>query len=163
MLLALVFALFSPAAAVCDDAAFHQFDFWRGAWEVRVFGEPGPPVGHNRIDPIAGGCALQEFWTSAQGKTGTSLNLYNPVDQTWRQLWVSDQGYQLDITGGWSDGAMRMDGEIVYYDGRRYPFRGVWTPRDDGSVRQTFHEYREDAWQPWFDGLYTPSKATAVP
>jgi hypothetical protein len=35
------------------------------------------------------GCLLVEHWRNTQGGTGTSINLYNPVDDRWRQLWVS--------------------------------------------------------------------------
>lgn len=142
------------AFAACDAPAFRQFDFWLGRWTVTQVGQPDRPLGQNKISAIDGGCAILEQWTSRRGSTGTSLNLYDPVDDRWRQIWVSDQGYQLEIAGGWSEGAMRLEGEIIYYDGRRYPFRGAWMAGEDGSVRQIFHEKRDGEWQLWFEGHY---------
>lgn len=141
--------------APCHDEAFRQFDFWLGTWRVSPADDPDTLAGYNRIEAIDGGCALLERWTSANRITGTSLNIYNPVTRQWRQLWVSAQEYSIDIRGGWMDGAMRMDGEITYYNGVLLPFRGVWTPLEDGSVRQTFHQKEGEEWVSWFDGIYT--------
>ena len=141
--------------SICTDEPFRQFDFWLGQWSVARANAPDTELGTNSIRAIDAGCGLLEQWTSAGGSTGTSLNVYNPITRTWRQIWVSDQGYSIDIEGGWSDGAMRMQGEIFYGDGRRRPIRGSWTPDDDGTVRQTFHEQHDGQWRLWFDGIYT--------
>ena len=53
---------------------------------------------------------------------------------------------------------MVLEGTIYGY-GRNQssPFRGTWTPNEDGTVRQFFELFSadEDKWNPWFDGLYT--------
>jgi len=155
--MAIFLIMMAPGAwAACDGGAFDQFDFWVGEWTVHPVGKPDSVAGRNRISRIDGGCAVLERWTSAGGSTGSSLNFYNPVSEQWRQIWVADQGYSIDIAGGWTDGAMRLTGEITYYDGRKARFRGVWTPMDDGRVRQTFHQHDGEAWQLWFDGMYVP-------
>ena len=35
---------------------------------------------------------LQENWISNTVNKGTSYNYFNPVDTTWNQLWLDNQG-----------------------------------------------------------------------
>jgi len=136
---------------------FRAFDFWLGDWEV-FNRKNGQAVGKNSISAIESGCALLEEWTSSNGNTGTSLNLYNPLTQSWRQLWVSN-GYNIDISGGPNDqGHMVLEGRIHYYQGQTKAFRGTWSALENGDVRQYFQEFDKDSasWTDWFDGIYKP-------
>lgn len=137
---------------------FNDFDFWLGSWRVTARAND-QHAGDNVITKIEANCAIQENWTNAGGGTGMSLNYYNPSSDKWRQIWISAPGYIIDIEGGLVDGAMVLEGAVMAYsDGIEHSFRGTWTPNEDGTVRQFFEQYSEDkkAWQPWFDGLYTP-------
>ncbi len=145
----------SPPAG-CDDApAFSDFDFWVGEWDVFARAN-GEHVGVNSIEKVEGGCLLLERWRGDRGSTGRSLNYYNPVTSTWRQVWVSAGAYAIDIAGERVAGSMVLEGKIWNYGTQtEAAFRGTWTPLEDGSVRQFFEQ--QDArgeWQPWFDGRY---------
>ncbi|MEM1436777.1 MAG: hypothetical protein AAGG11_22200 [Pseudomonadota bacterium] len=151
-------ALAQAGAGPCSAPRYAEFDFWIGSWEVRSPG--GELQGTNRISREEGNCLIVERWQSVTGGTGQSYNYFNPGDQHWHQLWVSQDAiirYQGGLT---EQGAMRLEGHIVYQaDGRRAEFRGVWTPRDDGSVLQAFEE-KDTAtgqWQDWFTGIYRRS------
>lgn len=148
----------SPPVNICEtDPHFSDFDFWVGAWRVTDRGS-GDFAGENSITKEEGGCFLQERWTGAGGGTGQSLNYYNPATEKWRQIWIAVPGYIIDYEGGLVDGAMVLVGTIMSYrDKIPHPFRGTWTPNEDGTVRQFFEQYSEDekAWKPWFDGIYT--------
>ncbi|WP_374764600.1 hypothetical protein [Yunchengibacter salinarum] len=140
---------------------FHAFDFWLGTWDVTSW-QDNKPQGRNHIRALEDHCLIMEQWQGKGGSSGRSINYYNPVSDQWRQVWISAQAYAIDITGGWRDGAMRLTGSIWYYtSGRQRPFRGIWTPQADGSVRQRFEQKADDGgdWQVWFDGRYTPAKA----
>ncbi|MEQ8859992.1 MAG: hypothetical protein RIC56_15215 [Pseudomonadales bacterium] len=141
------------AAPACDSAPYRAFDFWVGSWEVTV--PDGRPAGSNVIERAQGGCLLLERWRGNDGTTGTSMNVYDPAAGQWRQLWVSP-GTLIDIAGGLRDGNMVLEGTITYFEGpRTLPFRGTWTPLEDGRVRQFFEQADADgAWTPWFDGIY---------
>ena len=136
---------------------FNQWDFWVGEWKVYSNDEKRAFQGSNRISKHHKNCLIMENWTSAQGGTGSSMNYYDPVEKQWRQLWVAG-GYSIDYTGGLDDnGAMVLNGKINYYkQGKSFPFRGSWTPNEDGSVRQFFEQFDEEkqSWNVWFDGLY---------
>lgn len=143
-------------APICQtDDNFRAFDFWQGYWEVTPWAG-GPVGGHNKIEAVENGCALMESWTNSQGGTGRSLNFYNPNTGKWRQVWVAT-GYSIDIEGGLKDGAMALEGSIFYYGQKNtVPFKGTWTPQDDGSVRQFFEQWNPETkeWAVWFDGRY---------
>ena len=151
----------APAAASqkapnpCEtEPAFSQFDFWVGDWDV--FDPAGVKQGRNQITKAEGGCLLIERWRSARGTTGQSYNFYDPITKKWRQVWVS-RGMSIDYVGGVSpDGSMVLTGEIHYHQGQSFPFRGRWTPLDDGAVRQHFEQFDPDKqeWATWFTGIY---------
>lgn len=150
----------TPPPVICQqDAAYRQFDFWVGEWEV--FGnQNGALAGRNHIEARHGGCVLVERWESNGGGGGMSMNYYDGTTGLWRQVWVS-VNYNIDIQGGLDDqGRMVLEGEIHTYPGggQSLPFRGTWTPQADGNVRQLFEQQDPStgAWQVWFDGRYEP-------
>lgn len=138
----------------CPDAVAHQFDFWIGEWDVA--GPGGQRAGENSIQPILGGCILQETWRGAQGGTGTSLNYYNPSTRKWHQFWVWQQGTTLQLEGGLHDGKMVLEGDAVTPTGAKVRHRITWTPNADGTVRQLWQSSGDAGanWQTSFDGLY---------
>jgi len=142
----------------CEGEKYQQFDFWVGSWEVSV--SDGTLAGHNEVRREQGGCLLVENWRNTQGGTGTSLNFYNPVDDQWRQVWVS-AGSNIDIVGGLTPAGMVLEGFITYLaQAERFAFRATWTLQPDGRVRQFFEEAREPGvWKPWFEGFYARSTA----
>jgi hypothetical protein len=139
----------------CTDAAFRQFDFWLGEWDV--YGPAGQKAGHNVITPVEGGCAIAEHWTSARGGTGTSLNFYDRVDRKWHQAWMDSDGDALRLTGGFADGHMRLRSDSI--DGTIN--RITWTPAPDGTVKQYWDASSDGGrtWKTAFDGKYVKVQA----
>jgi len=139
----------------CHGPHAGDFDFWVGEWSVYA-PDGGALQGHNSITKKHGGCLIAEHWVSAKGSTGDSMNFYDPLTGAWRQVWISP-GVFIDYAGGLdAAGAMVLEGEI-YYDrtGQRAPFRGTWTPLQDGRVRQHFEQQGPDGnWSDWFIGIY---------
>lgn len=132
-----------------------DFDFWVGEWTVH--GPDGQLAGTNSIRKTQGGCLIEESWSGAGGSSGYSMNYYDPLQDAWRQTWMS-AGVYIDYTGGLNDdGAMALEGEIYYHGNSNHlPFRGLWTPNDDGSVTQHFTQYNAEtgSWDVWFTGRY---------
>lgn len=150
-----------PPRAPCSDAAYRQFDFWIGDWEVTANGEP---AGRNSIYPVHKGCALEENWqgSGTAGVTGSSLNIYDRATGRWHQTWVDGNGLLLQLDGGIVNGAMVLSGERQRPDGGGLmKHRITWTPNEDGSMRQLWEVSRDgQSWSVLFDGLYRPA-ATA--
>lgn len=150
----------APAEApprVCDGEKHRQFDFWVGKWTVRT--PDGKAAGVNTITLEEGGCVLVESWNSANGGTGQSFNYFDPVVGKWKQRWVG-LGLILEMEGGFSNGAMVLEGPLHYVQQKRTTIlRGTWTPSPDGSLRQLFEESADNGktWTIWFDGRYSGS------
>ncbi|MBY6204574.1 hypothetical protein [Halomonas denitrificans] len=147
-----------PSPCTQESGPARDFDFWIGDWQVY---RPGTDqrVGTNRIARREGGCLLLEEWTGASGGTGLSMNFHDPERDAWRQLWQSASAL-IELEGGLdAQGRMAMEGSIVYHANRqRFPFRGRWTPRADGTVLQEFWQQAPDGdWAPWFAGEYRPA------
>jgi tetratricopeptide (TPR) repeat protein len=135
--------------------AASEFDFWLGRWEVRL--PDGTLVGHNTISKRDGGCTVHEQWEGAGGSSGTSTSFFVPSRDQWRQVWVGSGGTLIDMTGGFMDGGMRMEGTLEYAaEDRVVAFRASWTEGGDGRVRQRMEEFdlAAQTWVVWFDGFY---------
>jgi hypothetical protein len=148
----------APSKPVCESTErFDDFDFWLGEWNVYSNDETRQLQGTNAITKHHKNCLIMENWTNLQGGTGSSMNYYDAVEDQWRQLWVAG-GYSIDYTGGLNEsGSMVLSGKINYYKtGKSHAFRGTWTPKADGSVRQFFEQQDPESqeWAVWFDGLY---------
>ena len=126
-----------PTAASLAGDPCRQFDFWVGDWECHTL--TGQLAGTNTITSEVGGKALQEHWIGAGGGTGTSLNAYDAARHVWHQTWIDTSGTVLLIEGGLqTDGSMLMEGKKPGPGGAEALHRIRWTPRDDGTVRQTW-------------------------
>jgi len=144
------------AACASQQSPYRDFDFWIGDWEV-YNASNNDKVGVNSIRRLASGCLLLEQWQGVLGNTGTSMNFYDPLQDTWRQVWQSE-GVFIDYQGGLDDdGVMRLQGTISYHKtGKTAPFRGSWQPQADGSVLQILEQYHAETsqWSGWFSGVY---------
>ncbi len=95
-----------------------------------------------------------------------ALSFYQPSREQWRQVWVGSNGTMFDLTGGWEDGRMRMEGTIEYaHEDRVVALRGTWSVADDGRVRQRMEEFDlgSQGWRVWFDGIYHPVETGSEP
>ena len=152
---ALVAEMSVLAYPCAHDPRFAEFDFWVGEWDVTVAG--GQLAGSNRIERAESGCVLTEHWTSATGGTGMSINYLDKITGEWVQIWNAQGGSQINIRGGLTDTGMSLVGTIHYVaNGTTFPFRGLWTPLEDGRVRQYFEQSNDqgETWSPWFEGFY---------
>ena len=149
----------SPPAArpTCDVPEYRQFDFWVGDWVVTAGGQR---AGTNLVTVEEGGCLIHEHWAGAKGGTGQSLNFYNREDGRWHQVWVSNSGEVLNLTGGYADGTLTLRGESKRTDGTNLQHRLSFHANPNRSVRQ-FWEVSSDGGATWtssFDGLYRKRK-----
>ena len=140
----------------CVGPAFRAFDFMVGKWDI-VDGSNDKVVGHTTIEPIENGCALLETFSGVTGRTGRSLNIFDPVAQRWSQDFVG-LGIKTHTEGVIRDGVMHMDkGSIVYLNrGVVHRFKGFWKPLPNGDVDNIYYEQDPKAshWTIWFHSIY---------
>ena len=147
----------SPGAA-CASAAFRQFDFWIGEWEVVNQRPPAgrtPPASKSRITRILDGCAVLEEYETANGYAGKSLNFHDAKAGRWNQVWIDNGGTPLFLKGGMEGASMVMRDESSPIN------RITWTPVAGGKVRQLWETSKDGGrtWEIAFDGMYTPRPA----
>ncbi len=141
----------------CNTPAYRTLDFWVGSWRV-VTGEDQQQVGKNSIQKILNGCAIIENWQSLSGGEGKSLFYYHDVEQTWKQVWITD-GQRIKekhMIGVLDNGAVRFQGELRLPDGRIVLDRTTLTPLPENRVRQVIEQSADggETWQVAFDALY---------
>ena len=153
VILSLSLANFSdlkPESKNCNSEHHRAFDFWLGDWEV--YNKKGDHIGSNNIHLIQNGCGIQENWTSKGGGTGTSYNFYDVKTEKWYQSWISASGNALLMSGGLTDGKMKMQSESL--NGKIDQIS--WVPQEDGSVLQIWNISTDDGktWKEAFWGKY---------
>jgi hypothetical protein len=127
----------------CTAAAYHQFDFWVGDWDING--------ARNIIPSRLGGCIVEENWTGSE--SGTSFNMYDPRSQRWTQVWIDTNGNTLFMQGGLQGNEMVLQGPRV-----NPGIRITWTPLSGGRVRQ-FGQNSPDGgatWSTLYDLMYVP-------
>jgi hypothetical protein len=147
-------ALAAQAASAprCDTPVYRQFDFWIGDWDVTSGGQP---AGTNLVTVEEDGCVIHEHWKGVRGGTGQSLNYYDRADGKWPQMWVSNSGNVLFLTGSYASGTLTLEGERKEA-GRRLLHRLSFHANADHSVRQHWETSSDSGatWTTSFDGLY---------
>ncbi|WP_271438615.1 hypothetical protein [Pontixanthobacter luteolus] len=141
----------------CASEEHGGFDFWVGTWDVYPTGSDSM-VGQSRIERTHNGCAVIENWMPANGRTGSSLNHYDPASGQWHQKWVGSGGGAVEFTGGVTGGKMVLTGNWPSPQTPHQLIRMTYTANDDGSVRQ-FGEGSTDhglTWSASFDFIYRP-------
>src|SRR5277367_1768108 len=98
--MALVFCAllgWEPASGACVGSPYDQFDFWLGAWH-----DPKAPAAeHYTVTRTAGGCAIEEVLTGADGQTqGIGISGWDSDRKQWRQLWVDKDRIVTTYIGG---------------------------------------------------------------
>lgn len=152
----------NPAPSCEEVDAYHHLDFWVGEWDVYV-GEQ--KVGTNRIEKILDGCAIVENWVDARGSEGRSLFYYRPSEETWKQVWVTENAMRTAglkekvMIERFEEGGVRFQGRVPLPDGTEAVDRTTLTPGEDGTVRQVIEVSTDEGetWRTNFDAVYRPA------
>lgn len=123
----------------CCTPQHAQFDFWVGDWEV--FNENGDRIGENLVEKLEDNCILNENWKGAKGSTGKSYNYYDPSDDTWNQLWISNSGTILKLKGTASKDKMTLKSELIKGKKGEFYNQITWIKNEDDSVTQLWEVY----------------------
>ncbi len=105
-------------------------------------------VGESSVEKLPGSCALLESYAQADGYSGKSINFYDGTLRKWRQTWVDKVGTVSEFTGELVDGAMKLEGETHFRDGRTIHRKMTLSRIDDAKVRQ-FSERSADGGKTW--------------
>jgi tetratricopeptide (TPR) repeat protein len=145
-------------AAPCDDAEFHEFDFWLGDWDV-ASAATGVQQGSSHVAKEMGGCVVWENWTSAGGPYfGKSYNTWNVNLKRWEQYWVDNAAGVIFFHGGIKDSVMDYWTDDVHQTAGGTLLRHLqFFNLGPGKVRQ-FSQGSNDGGKTWhveYDLIYT--------
>lgn len=125
------------------------FDFWIGKWEVSWEEGDGSGRGTNQIEKTLDGTVIRENFRILEGRNagfkGTSISVYQPRFERWKQAWADNNGGYFDFTG-------KIEGD-------KRIFQSGTFERQDGSQftqRMVFYNITEDSmtwdWESSTDG-----------
>jgi hypothetical protein len=143
-----------PSCATADHRAF---DFWIGTWQVTAAGKDASSA-TSKITSAHGGCVIEEHYTTKTGYTGRGVCFYEEARKTWPQTWRGKAGGAQFIEGG-----LNAEGQMVLSNANWPGYvkgspinRIIWTPNEDGTVRQHWQASQDGgkAWIDVFDGTY---------
>ncbi len=155
VLCTLLFVLISVTVFAQTDTPETHFDFWVGNWELSWEHSDGSKgTGTNLIEKTLDGVVIQENFRALTGAfagmKGTSISVYNPQTQTWRQAWADNQGGYFDFFGITDDGVRIFqtqpqelaDGRIFvqrmrFYDIEENSLIWDWESSNDGGENWT--------------------------
>ncbi|MDZ7720210.1 MAG: hypothetical protein U5K72_15450 [Balneolaceae bacterium] len=157
ILLAIPLSVFSQES-IQNLEPENYFDFWVGKWEVHWEEGDGMGRGTNHIEKILDGNVIQENFRILEGQNsgfkGTSISVYQPKFERWKQAWADNNGGYFDFTG-------KIDGE-------KRIFQTEIFEREDGSKftqRMVFYDITEHSmtwdWESSTDGGKTWSAELA--
>ncbi len=144
----------------CAAPVYRQFDFWIGDWDAFDIAAAGPAVARTRVDRFLDGCVLLERYDGADGHDGESFSIFDASKKRWQQIWVTNGGQLLEITGGVENGAMILRGSYIARDGKNTAVIGTWKAVT-GGVRETgvISTDGGKTWKPWFDIVFRHHRA----
>ncbi|MEZ4655379.1 MAG: hypothetical protein R3E12_17760 [Candidatus Eisenbacteria bacterium] len=128
-----------PPPAPCSAEEASQFDFWLGTWDLTWEGGSGT----NTVTKIMDSCVVQEQF-EGDGFKGTSVSVWVPQVNRWKQTWVDNQGGYLDFEGGMEGDRMILSREaprrvppvrqrMVFYDITADSLNWDWESSADGG------------------------------
>lgn len=134
----------------CKDEKFQKLAFWVGSWKATAPG--GTDAGRNRIERVAGGCAVLEHWeglylADLKKHHARGLHWYDPGTDRWRHQWIDDAGKPLEFAA-----RATADAGVVYMPVQESDpakqMRMTIRPLEDGRVEQ-FGEESPDGGKTW--------------
>jgi hypothetical protein len=108
----------------------NYFDFWEGDWEGKW--PEGDKMGKatNELTWITGGKVLQENFQVIEGQSkgfiGTSISVYRPQQDQWKQAWADNQGGYFDFEGSFDGDNRIFQTQIVEQNGNAVVSRMVF-------------------------------------
>ncbi len=137
----------------CTAPQQKQFDFWLGEWDITWPSQGGETPGHgtNNVKRIMDECIVQENFVSqdASNLRGTSVSVYDPRSNHWKQTWVDNQGSYLDFVGEYKDGQMILQRQATGKDGKLFLQRMVWKNISSNEFDWSWESSEDDGktWQ----------------
>ena len=138
----------SQSLTELDSAQY--FDFWVGEWTASWDeGNGVEQLGMNTIESTLDGKVLQENFRITGGRSkgfkGTSISVFQPRFNRWKQAWADNQGGYFDFEGAFEGekrmfrtqvferGDKKIQQRMVFYDITADTMTWDWEMSEDGG------------------------------
>jgi hypothetical protein len=148
-----------PARGACAWSPYNELDFWLGAWHDPA----APPAEHYTVTRTAGGCAIQEVLTGADGQSqGIGVSGWDSERKQWRQFWADKDRIVTIYDGGpAADGTFVLTSEPKGGGRRwRYTYRNIRLNGVDAEYASRIGEHGPwtTVWRGHFDRIEPQAK-----
>jgi len=140
----------STVQNACAAAAYGQFDFWLGDWDV-FDSHTQARVARVHVTRTLDDCVLWEQYRGTDGQERQSFSIYDASRAVWHQTWVTNRGQLLVIEGGLHTGAMEMSGSEHTADGTVRLVRINWQQSHDVVHEAAY--WSTDGGKTWIEWL----------
>lgn len=151
LIVALTFSLLVNGQSLNELDSAQYFDFWIGEWTASWDeGNGVQPLGTNVIVTTLDGKVLQENFNITAGQSkgfkGTSLTVFQPRFNRWKQAWADNQGGYFDFEGVFDGnnrifqtqimerGEKKVQQRMVFYDITPDSMTWDWEMSPDGGA-----------------------------
>lgn len=150
-LLFIAFIIKGQSLNELDSASY--FDFWVGEWTASWDeGNGVEPLGTNTIEKILDGKVLQEHFRITAGKNkgfkGTSISVFQPRFNRWKQAWADSQGGYFDFEGAFEGDKRIFQTAVTERGGKEIRQRMVFYDIKEGSMTWDW-EISQDGGDTW--------------
>lgn len=148
-----------PGAMVgCSAPEYRQLDFKIGEFDVTGIG--GARAGESVVEAALQGCLLIEHWTGAISGKGRATMFYDRQQRKWHQLYVTDDGDIMRLSGQFDGAALVLLGQNDF-DVFKGLHRMIWSPLPNGGVLQDWTISRDNGatWEKVHVGNYARRSA----
>jgi predicted enzyme related to lactoylglutathione lyase len=155
------FAQENKTTCNCSDAAYHQFDFWIGEWEV--YDTDGRKAGESSITSRKDNCVIFENWSSDKA-TGESYSYYNTADQSWHQVYIDCSGSVYHFTGKFQNNKMVLRSEKIKGKPYKNTYYQIILQKDTGGTITQFWDITDrkgKVLEKVFHGIYKSKTSIA--
>ena len=155
----------SDSPSTCDGPAFHEFDFWIGAWQV-VDADTNRLVAFDRVDKRAAGCIIEEhlhFLTDLYRRPGVArrlagISISRFDGEHWLQMWADNQWGAIELrTVAVSPGKLVFE-TVISSRGRNVRLVYQRLPSGDVRMRQYIAPAGSGHWTLYGNLLYRPNR-----
>lgn len=121
-----------------------RLNFLEGQWEV-FHGDQR--IGQTEFTFEKSGRMLREEWTSIGGPTAQGITFFDPSIGKWKMTFVDWKGTITELSGGWQEEKLSLDGVRTQASGDQGPVRLVLQQTGVDRLQASFFSKPSQSWE----------------
>ena len=121
-----------------------RLNFLEGRWEVFYKDQR---IGQTEFTFEKSGRMLREEWTSTGGPTAQGITFFDPSIGKWKMTFVDWKGTITELSGGWQEKKLALDGVRTQASGDQGPVRLVLQQTGEDQLQASFFSKPSQSWE----------------